>query len=58
MPGLIDKGGDIDDLVVASGRPCTDNSDCPSGGGVELICCDSFGADDLVCFERNACSAF
>lgn len=48
--------GTIDDLVDAVGKPCTSDSECPSGGGVNLVCCNLFG--DKVCFESFACSVF
>jgi hypothetical protein len=48
--------GIVDDLVDAVGKPCTSDSECPSGGGVNLVCCDLFG--DKLCFESYACSVF
>ena len=55
-PDNIGTDGDIDDILDAIGRPCTNNSECPSGGGVALVCCDFFG--EQICYENTVCQAF
>jgi hypothetical protein len=53
QPGNI--GGDINpDDFDRIGQPCTDNSQCPSVAGLDLVCCDFFG--EKLCYESYACS--
>ena len=55
QPGLGDiDPGDYDDFLDAIGRPCTNNDQCPSGSGVNLVCCNVYG--ESICYESTICS--